>query len=90
MMTLFNFIVDLQLFAQGGDLVNATGSYVNAYTGATTAFSGTDTLSPSMKTYYDTELLENARESLVFQQLGRKQSLPANHGMTIEWRKHPA
>jgi N4-gp56 family major capsid protein len=40
-----------------------------------------------MKVFYDTELLENAREKLIFQQLGRKQSLPAKHGKTVEWRK---
>lgn len=87
MTMIHNFILDLQLFAEAGNLVNATGGYVNAYTGDVTNFSGTDTMSPTMKTFYDTELLENARESLVFQQLGRKQSLPANHGMTVEWRK---
>lgn len=88
---MIDFVLNLQLFADpvygAGQNVNATGSYVNAYTGATQAFSGVNTLSPTMKTYYDTELLENARESLVFQQLGRKQNLPANHGMTVEWRK---
>ena len=85
---MMNFVLNLQLFADGaGQLVNATGSYVNAYNGNTEAFSGVNTLSPTMKTYYDTELLENARDTLVFQQLGRKQNLPANHGMTVEWRK---
>lgn len=84
---MINLFLNLQLFADAGNLVNATGNYVNAYTGTTTAFSGTDTLTPTMKTYYDTELLENAREKLVFQQLGRVQSLPANHGKTVEWRK---
>ena len=73
--------------ANSGDLVNATGNYVNAYTGVTTAFSGTNTLTPTMKTYYDTELLENARSVLIFDQFGRKQALPANHGRTVEWRK---
>ena len=82
------FEFDLQLFAQGGGTVtNATGNYVNAYTGDTTAFSGTNTLTPTMKEYYDTELLENARDELIFQQFGRKQTLPANHGKVVEWRK---
>lgn len=88
---MINFVLNLQLFADpvygAGQLVNATGNYVNAYTGATEAFSGVNDLSAGMKTYYNTELLENARESLVFQQLGRKHNLPANHGMTMEWRK---
>lgn len=77
---------DLQLFA-AGTVVNATTAYVNSDTGATTAFSGANTLSPGMKTYYDTELLENAREELYFAQFGRKQGLPANRGRTVEWRK---
>ena len=75
---------DLQLFAEAGTVTNTTTGTVNAYTGAATT---TDALSASMKTFYDTELLENAREKLIFQQLGRKQSLPANHGKTVEWRK---
>jgi len=74
--------------ADAGSLVNATGNYVNAYTGATTAFTpGSDDLTPGMKTYYDTELLENARDKMIYAQLGRKQSLPAHHGKTVEWRK---
>lgn len=78
--------MNLQLFA-AGTLVNATGNYVNSDTGATTAFDGVNKLSDTMKTYYDTELLENARSNLIFAQFGRKQGLPANKGRTIEWRK---
>ena len=79
--------LNLSLFNDAGTLVNATGNYVNAYTGSTTSFSGTDDLTPTMKTFYDTELLENHRDQLIFAQLGRKQALPARHGRTIEWRK---
>lgn len=75
---------DLQLHADAGNVVNTTTGNVNAYTGAENT---TNAMSPSMKTFYDTELLENAREKLIFQQLGRKQALPANHGKTVEWRK---
>ena len=53
--------LNLQHFAEAGTLVNATGGYVNAYDGTSSDFSGADTLSSTMKTYYDTELLENAR-----------------------------
>jgi len=77
---------DLQMFA-AGTVVNATGAYVNSESGATTAFSGANSLSPTMKTYYDTELLENARGELIFAQFGKKQPLPANKGRTVEWRK---
>jgi N4-gp56 family major capsid protein len=80
-------ILNLHLFADAGTLVNATGQYVNAYTGVGTSFSGTDDLTPTMKTFYDTELLENHRDQLIFAQLGRKQGLPARRGRTIEWRK---
>ncbi len=82
------FDFDLQMFGNGGGtVVNATGNYVNAYTGATTAFSGTNTLAPEMKTYYDKELLENARPEMVHAQFGRKQAIPRGRGKVIEWRK---
>ena len=78
--------MNLQLFA-AGTLVNATTTYVNSETGATTAFDTVNKLSDTMKTYYDTELLENARSNLIFAQFGKKQPLPANKGRTMEWRK---
>ena len=77
----------LQLFADAGTLVNATGNYVNAYTGDTTAFDAANTLSGELKTFYDTELLENARVEMFYAQFGKKQALPANHGTSVEWRK---
>ena len=78
---------NLQLFAEAGTVVNATGNYVNAYDGTTQAFDGVNTLSGELKTFYDTELLENARVELFYAQFAKKQHLPANHGTTIEWRK---
>lgn len=84
---LIEFAINLQLFADAGTLVNATGNYVNAGTGATEAFEGKYTLSPELKTFYDTELLENARCELFYAQFGKKQALPANNGTTVEWRK---
>ena len=51
----------LQLFADAGTLVNASTNYVNAYTGQTTDFDSGNSLSGELKTFYDTELLENAR-----------------------------
>ena len=77
----------LQLFADAGTVVNATGNYVNAYTGDTTNFDGVNTLSGELKTFYDTELLENARVEMFYAQFAKKQALPANHGTTVEWRK---
>jgi N4-gp56 family major capsid protein len=78
---------NLQLFADAGTVVNATGNYVNAYTGDTTSFDGVNTLSGELKTFYDTELLENARVEMFYAQFAKKQALPANHGTTVEWRK---
>ena len=43
-----------------------------------------DSMSPTMKTFYDTTLLENAREQMVFTQFGMKQPM---HGNKVEWRK---
>ena len=86
---MFNEIINkfnLQMFAQAGDTINATGSVVNAYTGATTPYDGNG-MSGELKTFYDTELLENARVELFYAQFAKKQALPANHGTTVEWRK---
>jgi N4-gp56 family major capsid protein len=74
----------LQLFAEAGTLVNTTGGSVNAHTGAVEASSA---MSAELKTFYDTELLENARVEMFYAQFAKKQTLPANHGTTVEWRK---
>ena len=78
---------NLQMFAEAGTLVNTIGAYVNAYDGSKTNFDGVNTLSGELKTFYDTELLENARVELFYAQFAKKQALPANHGTTVEWRK---
>lgn len=79
--------INLQLFAEAGTLVNASTTYVNAYTGEKTAFDTKNTMNGELKTFYDTELLENARIEAYYGQFAKKQSLPRNHGTTIEWRK---
>lgn len=70
-----------------GTLVNTTQNYVNAYDGTTTTFSAPNDLSSTMKTYYDTELLENARPNFVHAQFATKQRLPSHRGKSVEWRK---
>jgi N4-gp56 family major capsid protein len=70
--------------ADAGTNVNTTYGNANAYTGSTTT---TTEMSPGMKTFYNTDMLENMRPRLVFGQFGKKQTLPARHGMTMEWRK---
>lgn len=67
-----NLELKLQLFAntdQGVDVKNVTTQ---------------ESMNPTMKTFYDTTLLENAREEMVFTQLGKKQPM---HGNKVEWRK---
>ena len=61
-------ILNLQLFA------DATPINVTTQSG----------MSPTMKTFYDTTLLENAREAMVFTQFGQKQPMKGNK---IEWRQ---
>ncbi len=75
---------NLQLFAEAGTVVNTTGGTVNALTGEATP---TNALSGEMKTFYDTELLENARAEMFYAQFAKRQVLPENHGTTVEWRK---
>lgn len=80
-MFMFDFI---QLFADAGSVVNVSGGTVDAYSGALSASSA---LSPELKTFYDTELLENARVEMFYAQFAQKQPLPKGRGKTVEWRK---
>ena len=80
-------IFDLQHFADAGSLVNATGGYVNAATGETAAFDEAHSLSPELKAFYNTELLETLRPQLVYAQFGKRTPLPKNHKGQVEWRK---
>ena len=83
-----NKTINLQLFADGGTLVNTlTNGYVNAQTGASQPFDGTNSLAGELKTFYDTELLENARAEMFYAQFAKKQALPDKHGNSVEWRK---
>ena len=75
--------------ANVGDLVNASTTYINSSNGTPTAFdqAGPNWMTPTMKTFYDTIMLDNARDNLVYTQLGKKEPLPAHNGYTVEWRK---
>lgn len=69
--------MNIQLFAwEDGNAGSPTVNPVNVTT--------QDTMSPTMKTFYDTTLLENAREQMVFTQFGKNQPM---HGNKVEWRK---
>ena len=61
----------IQLFAVQTTLLNSTGN----------------DLSPEMKTYYDKNLLREAKANLVHRQFGQKRPLPKGTGKTIEFRK---
>ena len=82
---MMNFdILNLQLFAEAGSVVNTTTGSVNAHTGVAET---TDAMDPQLKAYYDTQLLENARISMYYSQFAKKQPLPANNGLKVEWRR---
>ena len=76
--------MNLQMFADAGSVVNTTAGHVDAYTGTK---SDTGAMSGELKTFYDTELLENARVEMFYAQFAKKQNLPAGKGTTVEWRK---
>ena len=61
--------INLQLFSSDVNPINVTTQ---------------SSMSPTMKTFYDTTLLENAREAMVFTQFGEKQPMKGNK---VEWRK---
>lgn len=70
--------LNLQLFAwETGNPGTPTVNPVNVTTQSS--------MSPTMKTFYDTTLLENARETMIFTQFGKKQPLKGNK---VEWRKY--
>jgi len=82
------FKLNLQWFADAGTVVNAMDAYTNAYDGTKTQFvPGETDLSTLNKTFTDTALLDNARDKLIYTQLGKKLSLPANKGTSMELRR---
>jgi len=64
-----DYRLNLQLFSADVNPINVTTQ---------------SSMSPTMKTFYDTTLLENAREAMVFTQFGEKQPIKGNK---VEWRK---
>ena len=74
----------LQLFAEAGSVVNTTTGTVNAASGEQET---TNAMSGELKSFYDTELLENARTEMFYAQFAKRQSLPQGRGTTVEWRK---
>ena len=75
-----DFIFNLQLFAEAGTVVNTTGGTVNAYDGTKNVSTA---MSSTLKTFYDTELLENARVEMFYAQFAKKQPLPKGRGRSV-------
>ncbi len=78
--------LDLQLFAEAGNLVNTTQNYVNAYNGTAISFNGSNTLAPEIKQFYDLTLLDKARPNLRFHKFAKKKNIPQGNGKSIEFR----
>lgn len=81
------YTIDLSLFG-AGDVVNATGGYVNTNTGENTAFPEGGGLSHEMRTYYSDYLIDLAEPELIHDQFGQKQPIPKNNGKEIQFRKY--
>ena len=76
--------INLFMFA---DLnTNTTATSAGTPNTANAARKDYNDLSPQMKVYYDTDLIDLAGPNLVFSQFATKQPIPANRGKTIEWR----
>ena len=80
-------LFSLQFFADAGSNVNATANMTNAYDGTQTPRTTANEMSPELKAFYDTELLENARVEMYYAQFAKRQNLPARHKGQVEWRK---
>lgn len=70
-----DFRLNLQYFT---DYLNKT----------TSAVTGTNDLSPEMRTFYSDYLIDNAEPELVHDQFGQKVDIPKNGGKTIQFRKY--
>lgn len=75
---------DLQLFANENNPNLNTNTTL--HDGTTSGYADRN-LSATMKTFYNTSLLENARNEHYYNQFGMKQPLPKNGGNKVEWRK---
>ena len=68
---------------------NATSAGVTPYPAENHAYLSPNTdLSPEMKVYYKTTLIEEAQPNLVHAQFGQKRDIPSGSGKTIEFRKY--
>ncbi len=68
-------------------MVNKINFNLQLFADPNTNVTTQESLSPGMKEYYNTELLENAKEELYFNQFGKVQTLPEGNGKDVQWRK---
>lgn len=68
-------------------MINTSTFDIQAFADANVQTTVSDTLTEGMQKYYDTELLENAKEELFFNQFGKVQQLPEGNGKKVQWRK---
>lgn len=74
--------INLQLFAHADPFI--PGTTPGTPTTNPVNLTSQDSMSPTMKDFYDTSLLENSREENVFGQFSQKQPIKGNK---VEWRK---
>ena len=79
-----NFLFDIQLFAETATPLNPAVGQAGAGPVNVSTASG---LSGEMKSFYNTQLLQNVRANLVFNQFGKKTVLPKGNGKNVEWRR---
>ena len=85
------YTVNLALFdgaTSAGNVVNATGGYINTNTNTVTNFPENGGLTEEMKTYYSDYLIDMAEPELVHDQFAQKHPIPKNGGKTIQFRKY--
>ena len=68
-------------------MINIKDFDIQAFADANVQTTESATLTKGMQQYYDTELLENAKEELFFNQFGKVQTLPEGNGKKVQWRK---
>ncbi|MBQ4602769.1 MAG: N4-gp56 family major capsid protein, partial [Clostridia bacterium] len=68
-------------------MININDFDIQAFADANVQTTESATLTEGMQKYYDTELLENAKEELFFNQFGKVQTLPEGNGKKVQWRK---
>ena len=76
-----HFVFDIQLFAD--PLVPTAGQGVAGPVNV----SSDSGLTTEMKSFYNNQLLQNVRANLVYNQFGKRTTLPKGHGKTVEWRR---